>query len=259
MELSTRPDWTALLTDAVNRPGLMMSAYTAFHNYSVGNQLLAMWQCAWRGIEPGPISTYKGWLEKGRQVRKGEKAISLWQPFTKVRKTKEEDGTEGTAAFTTFAFKNSWFVLSQTDGEDVEIPTLPTWDAATALGVLGIKMVSFAHTDGNVQGYARPKDKELAINPVAELPTKTLLHEMAHVLLHEEDTFPGETESLPRNLAEVEAEGVALLVSDALGLDGQEYCRGYIQHWLKGNEIPDRNAGRIMKAADQIIRAGHPA
>ena len=37
---------------------------------------------------------------------------------------------------------------------------------------------------------------------------------------------------------------------------GLEACRGYIQHWLDGREIPERNAQRIFKAADAILRAG---
>ncbi len=34
------PKWSALLVEAVNKPGLIMQAYSAFHQYSVGNQLL---------------------------------------------------------------------------------------------------------------------------------------------------------------------------------------------------------------------------
>jgi hypothetical protein len=35
------PNWTAILTQAVNTPGMVLEAYSAFHDYSVGNQLLA--------------------------------------------------------------------------------------------------------------------------------------------------------------------------------------------------------------------------
>ena len=36
------PKWSALLVEAVNKPGLIMEAYTSFHNYSLGNQMLAL-------------------------------------------------------------------------------------------------------------------------------------------------------------------------------------------------------------------------
>src|SRR5262249_48550832 len=60
----------------------------------------------------------------------------------------------------------------------------------------------------------------------------------------------------PRSLREVEAEGVSLLCSAALGLDGAEYSRGYLQHWLRGEEIAEQSCRRIFKAADAILRAG---
>ena len=62
--------WGDLLRDAVGKPGRMLEAYTAFHNYSFGNALLALEQCIRRNLQPGPLNTYRGWLEKKRQVRK---------------------------------------------------------------------------------------------------------------------------------------------------------------------------------------------
>jgi hypothetical protein len=41
-----------------------------------------------------------------------------------------------------------------------------------------------------------------------------------------------------------------------LGIEGAEYSRGYLQHWLEGGTIPEKNAQRIFKAADVILKAG---
>ena len=46
--------WAALLDEAVKKPGYIHEAYSRFHNYSLGNQLLALFQCFERGIQPGP-------------------------------------------------------------------------------------------------------------------------------------------------------------------------------------------------------------
>ena len=46
---------------------------------------------------------------------------------------------------------------------------------------LSIEQLTFTETNGNVQGYARKR--QVAINPVAQLPIKTLFHEAAHVML----------------------------------------------------------------------------
>jgi hypothetical protein len=87
-----------------------------------------------------------------------------------------------------------------------------------------------AAADGNVLGYARAR--EVAINPVNPMPFKTLFHELAHVLLgHTAEGEQADGEVTPRSLREVEAEAVALLCCDALGLPGADQCRGYIQHW----------------------------
>jgi hypothetical protein len=45
------PKWSALLVEAVNKPGLIMKAYSTFHSYSLGNQLLALVQCQMRDVE----------------------------------------------------------------------------------------------------------------------------------------------------------------------------------------------------------------
>ena len=64
--------WAALLNEAVTKPGFIHEAYSRFHNYSLGNQLLALFQCLARGIQPGPLATFPRWKELGRHVKRGE-------------------------------------------------------------------------------------------------------------------------------------------------------------------------------------------
>jgi hypothetical protein len=90
------------------------------------------------------------------------------------------------------------------------------------------------------------------------MPHKTRFHELAHVLLgHTIEGIQAHSEITPRNLRECEAEAVALVCLAALDLPGADQCRGYIQTWWgSGNPIPERSAQRILKAADQILKAG---
>jgi antirestriction factor ArdC-like protein len=111
-----------LLARAITEPGRISRAYTAFHGYSIGNQLLALGQCDARGLQPGPIASFMGWKDKGRFVRKGEKALTLCMPITCKRKAETEG--EDDAAFTRFVYKPNWFVLAQTDGQAVEPTTV---------------------------------------------------------------------------------------------------------------------------------------
>jgi antirestriction protein ArdC len=257
-------EWSVILADAVAKPGVISEAYRRFWNYSVGNQLLALFECWSRGIEPGPIHTFVGWEEIGRHVKNGEKAITLCMPVTVRRKQQKRDeaddaaGKEKTETFTKFVFRPNWFVLSQTEGSPYQPADLPEWQEERALEWLKIRRVPFDHPDGNCQGYA--KTRNVAVSPIAFAPHRTLFHELAHVVLgHTAELGQlDDHERTPRNLREVEAEGVALICCESLGLGSAEHSRGYIQHWLQGDSIPENSAHRIFRAADQILKAGRP-
>jgi len=144
---------------------------------------------------------------------------------------------------------------TQTEGEEMPTPQIPEFDVTRALATLNIERIPFEMIDGNCQGYARRR--QVAVNPVAQLPAKTFFHEAAHVILgHTMQADFTDSERTPKNLREVEAEAVALLCCESLGLDGAPYCRGYIQHWLEGDVIPEASAQKILRAADQILKAG---
>jgi antirestriction protein ArdC len=252
------PKWSALLIEAVTKPGLIMKAYSAFHPYSCANQLLALFQIQRRGLGPGPLNTFPKWKELGRFVKRGERALTLCMPITCKRRAEDTDEEH---TFTSFVYKARWFTLSQTDGQELEPITIPDWNAAQALTNLNIERIAFDLTDGNVQGFAR--GRQLAINPVAQLPHKTLLHEVSHIVLgHTSEGDFADGETTPRNLREVEAEAVALLCCESLGVEGADYCRGYVQNWLQrgsgfdADAIPEKSAQKIFRAADQILRAG---
>lgn len=246
-------NWSNLLNEAITKPGLLLAAYSYFHNYSVGNQVLAITQCNQRGLEPGSINTYPGWQRIGRQVKRGERVLMLCLPIT------YQDKSDPEATRTGFVYKPRWFVLSQTEGEAVEPERAPTWTKELALSTLGITEIQFDIMDGNTQGFAR--QRSIAISPLAVMPHKTTFHELAHVVLgHTAEADFSDADNLPRDLREVEAECVALICCESLGLSGAEYSRGYIQNWLQGrDEIPERSAPRIFSAADLILKAGRPA
>lgn len=263
------PDWSQLLTDAVTQPGVISKAYSAFWNYSVGNQLLALFECAARGLEPGPIHTFNGWLKLGRHVRKGERAITLCMPVTWTAKAdaasnpdSDEDPSNGEQRVTRrrFVYRPNWFVLSQTDGDPYVSLAIPSWDERHACHTLMIDRETFRHTDGNVQGYACGSC--YAVSPIAYLPHRTMFHEVAHIVLGHTAEAMGLTdgdERTPKDLREVEAEAVSLICCQSLGLPGEVESRGYLQHWLGSKTIEERSAQRIFHAADRILKAGRPA
>ena len=189
-------------------------------------------------------------------MKTGEKAIWLCMPLAIVKPKDPDDPNAEIVSYRHFIWKPRWFVLSQTEGKPYEPESIPSWSKEEALGKLEIKEVPFVELDGNIQGYA--KGRTIAVSPLAEVPTKTLFHELGHVLLgHTKEGETREGVDLPINLREAEAECVALICSDALELPGGDYCRGYINHWYGlGNPIPEASAMKIFGEADAILRAG---
>jgi hypothetical protein len=145
--------WAALLDEAVKKPGFIHEAYSRFHNYSLGNQLLAFYQCVERRIQPGPLASFRKWKELGRHVKKGEKALTLCMPLTctRTRRVEKDDGTEQDEQFTYthFTLKNRWWVLAQTEGAEYQPPAIPDWNEQKALEALKIERIPFEDLDGN--------------------------------------------------------------------------------------------------------------
>ena len=100
--------WSDILIDAIVLPGVIADAYHQFWHYSVGNQLLALFQCVERHLQLGPIHSFIGWMELGRHVKKGEKGLSLCMPLIcRVQPKDGEDASEGNeyATFTRFVYR----------------------------------------------------------------------------------------------------------------------------------------------------------
>jgi hypothetical protein len=66
---------------------------------------------------------------------------------------------------------------------------------------------------------------------------------------------------LQRHLVPNVRRGKAAGLLPSLGLPGVEYSRGYVQHWLCVDSIPEKSAQRIFQAVDRVLRAGtsHPS
>jgi len=232
--------------------------------------LLAALQLLAKGLPLAPIASFNAWREKGRFVKKGEKAICLFMPVSVKRRADKNAPTEpavsaeaavavdGGGTFNKFMLRPNWFSLNQTEGDEFIAESItPAWDAATAMAALDIVEEPFEHLQGNYLGYAC--GRSIGISPLNPLKHKTRFHEMAHVVLgHTADADMHDDEALTRQIEEAEAEGVAYLLCALLDLPGQAESRFYIQSWLQGAELPEKCAKRIFGAADRIMKAGQP-
>lgn len=225
-----------------------------FHQYSFSNVYLIYAQCPTATYVAG----YKTWQSLGRQVKKGESSIVILAPV--IRKV-EEDGTEvkKVVAFQTASI----FDIAQTQGD--EVPELPLPQ------ILELDSDTIQQTIRSLESYARSQNitviktsfsstalgsfhyrtRTIALRD--DLPpmqqTKTLIHELAHALMHKKD------DNTPRHVKELEAESTAFLVCDALGLDSSSYSFPYLSCWADDpNEILPA-AERACKVADEILLA----
>ena len=87
------------------------------------------------------------------------------------------------------------------------------------------------------------------VEPAQQL--KTLVHELGHILLH-----PPEQQN-DRYKKEIEAESVAFVVCNAIGLDTSSYSHGYVLSWAQSPDIASEvlkdSAERISKAAQVVL------
>ena len=93
--------------------------------------------------------------------------------------------------------------------------------------------------EGSAKGYYSPADNQIVIkNGLSQQQEiKTMIHEIAHSLLHNSEKM--KDKKISRNDMEVQAESVAYTVCSALGIDTSDYSFGYIAGWSNGKDIKE--------------------
>ena len=232
-----------------------------FYRYSFNNCFLIQFQCP----EASYVAGYRRWQSLGRQVRKGEKAISILAP---IIKTVEEEGEEVKRLV---GFKTaSVFDIGQTnsanpdeDSHSIPEPPMPerlTGDSESIRKALS-RLEAFATEQGfpvqrkAIFGSALGKFSLTSniitlrddLEPLQAL--KTLTHELAHALMHR-DISP---HSDRRHLCELEAESCAFIVCHSLGLDTSRYSFPYLANWADDPTELLPAAEKACKTAEQIL------
>ncbi|MGD9795668.1 MAG: hypothetical protein AB7V43_19550 [Acidimicrobiia bacterium] len=245
-----------------------------FHRYSPQNRLLIACQLVDRGVEPdGLTASYKTWTrvpaEGGGtcQVAKGEKALWIYAPMTATRRVvDDETGDSRVVSAGVRGFKPvSVFHQSQLE-HPPELPEPPmpellrgddaparVWDGVVA------ELAADGYTVGLVErargatwnGQTSFTSREVRVHDDLEPPQrlKTLLHEWAHATMGHE-TRTGESS---RHIAEVEAESVAYLLCDRVGVDSQQYTVPYVSGWAGSVDVVKATAERVLGATSKLI------
>jgi len=228
-----------------------LKAYLAmlgkFHRYSPGNVLLIHLQC------PGAthVAGYRTWQRLGRQVKQGEKAIRILAPVV-YRETEDDDETERKLV----AFKAACvFDVAQTEGEALPEFAKVQGDCCEQLDRLkqwireqGITL-TYTNRIGPAQGASAGGTVFLRedLEPAEEF--SALVHEVAHERLHQDKVERSKT------VCETEAEAVAFVVNQAVGLDCSTASSDYVQLYDGTKETLMESLERIQQAAREIIQA----
>lgn len=246
-----------------------LKTMSKFHNYSFNNTLLI----AMQRPDATLVTGYRNWQSMGRQVKKGEKGITIIAPASIKRKKEQAvldqdqkpvigpDGKPKTeeVEVTLPCFKAiTVFDIEQTTGEPIQTLAPEILTAAVedfdlfleAIREISPVPIRFDAIEGSANGYYHNLDKEIVIKKeMSQSQTlKTAIHETAHARLHDKEIMESQGIEKDRLTKEVEAESVAYCVCSAFELDTSEYSFPYIAGWSSGKEM------RELKASMDVIR-----
>ena len=270
-ELIASDDWTKYLSFVKGQ-----------HPYSWNNTFLIQFEGWLRNFTPSYVRGAKQWNAVGRTVKKGQKAIWILAP--RFGYSCAENGCDGSKPVWNKNLKRMVcnksinhrtekqlfgfmgvpvFDISQTEGDDISFVTLKEkcegatqqlWDELVVMAEVKGFTVEIGNAKG-ADGFCDPNKKQIVIDKNSSFgyQVKTLVHEMAHMLLHNDlDEY-----RTNRARFETEAEGVAWIVCQALGVhsEGDKYSFGYIKNWGgdDAKALVKSSLARIQKTATQIL------
>lgn len=225
-----------------------LSVAARFHEYSFSNIMLIHSQRP----NATQVAGYRAWQKLGRQVRKGEKGITIMAPM--IFKPKDADNSDEDV-FVRFRAV-SVFDIAQTDGDPLPLPPQVSGDP----GHHWEHLTRFVQNQGiailyDSLKYARGKSRGGTIILSDQLDDaerfSVLVHELAHELMH---MRPSRTRSRPpENVRELEAESVAFVVCSAVGLATGTASSDYIQNYGGNAEMLEHSLRHIKKTAERIL------
>jgi len=232
-----------------------------FHNYSHSNIMLILLQRP-NATRVAGFNTWRNTF--GRTVNKGEKGIAILAPVPYKVEHEKADGEKTT--FTNLSFRTVFvFDVSQTSGK--ELPRLIDELRAGVTGyenLLGLLKdsspfpIEIKEIEGGARGFCNFAEQKICLKAgMSEAQTiKTLVHEMAHAGLHDRQKRDGKDKNaVDHRTAEVEAESIAFVVCNYLGIDSSEYTFGYVAGWSSGKDTPEltRSLVAIQQHSQRMI------
>ncbi|WP_404899322.1 PBECR4 domain-containing protein [Lactococcus garvieae] len=233
-----------------------LDAVSKFHRYSSKNIRLLLSQ----NQNISMVASYKDWKEKfERQVSKGSKSLKVYVP--KIQKLKDDEGKvkldpSGKEMTRTYFQLGSVFDVSQTTGKEIPKPVYQLEGEVknysniyAALTKTTKAEIGFTDISTGAHGFYQPDSDIIRIQKgmKQEQTIKTVIHEIAHSNLHNLEAR--KKHEYTKEEKELQAESVAYVVSNHLGIDTSSYSFGYLANWSS-----DINTLNHLESSMAIIR-----
>ena len=236
-----------------------LTAMGRFHRYSFGNIL----EIARQNPDATRVAGMYAWNQLGRKIKKGEKGIRILAPMMGTRRRKDTEKNQDPAVThkpVLVGFRSAYvFDVSQTDGAE-----LPAFSKVSGtVGEYRERLVECIAAQGIALEFKESIAPALGMSyggRIAILPGQapagefsTLVHELAHEMLHKAERRTATT----KTVRETEAEAVAFIVSQTIGLDAGRASADYI-HLYHGNaallaeslEVIQKTSAAILAALE---------
>lgn len=254
-----------------------LSCLSKFHNYSLNNTLLILYQ----NPNATHVAGYNAWKYNfNRQVNKGEKGLVILAPFptkeTRMVDKLDENGkivldsnghrVQEEKEFDKLCFKTTTvFDISQTTGDPLpelisdlkgsnkeSLAMIETIKSASKIPIEFKNKSEDSNLANGAKGYYSPTTDQIVVNKGLEdiHTAKTLIHEYAHSILHKQT-------DKDQSQREIEAESLAFVICDHFGLDTSEYSFGYIASYANNdpkelNEILNNIQSTVHEMIEQL-------
>ncbi|MEG9437808.1 DUF1738 domain-containing protein [Edaphobacter sp. HDX4] len=232
-----------------------LTAMGRFHNYSFGNIL----EIARQKPDATRVAGLYAWNQLGRKVMKGERGIRILAPMIGIRRKKDEEAekdirTQNQAVLV--GFRAAYvFDVSQTEG--AELPEFSERVSGSA-GEYRDRLVDFVIAQGIALEFKESIAPALGMSyggKIALLPGQssaeefsTLVHELAHEMLHNAERRTATT----KTVRETEAEAVAFVVGKTIGLQTGRASADYI-HLYHGNAALLTESLEVIQKTSAVI------
>ena len=244
-----------------------LNTLAKFHHYSARNIDLIYAQ----NPQATQVAGFKQWQTAfNRTVNRGEKAIRIAAPIIKKLTPAEKKRLDTTDERAIVGYRYlPVFDVSQTSGEpvlsakDFVKENLADHQNVTSLynafkdylnqqTDLQVSEVPLATLNG-AKGYFQPSTNEIVIGgdePDNALKLKTLYHEYAHSQLH---GLKSAFKDRPRAYQETQAEAVAYVAMQNIGVDTGNYSLGYVATWAKDKAVIHSALSEIQQVSNKVI------